>query len=205
MNEPTVVVKRVALSALVVRYRDVERFAALCGECPNYGKNWACPPYDFDTGALVSAYSTAWLVGVKIPCARDSIATTSPDENPAKRSVRIFMEAKERVLDVLRAGEEKYPGAIALSAGGCARCAECARPRETCRFPGTARCSLESVGFDVSAIARDELGIDMHWAKGGMPPYLTIVNALLLREEEADGSEALGEAVRNALARERGK
>lgn len=44
------------------------------------------------------------------------------------------------------------------------------------------RYSLDSFGFDLSAIAHDLLGIDIEWARDRLPDHFTLVHALLLPE-----------------------
>ena len=49
-----------------------------------------------------------------------------------------------------------------------------------CRHPEQLRHSLESVGFDVVAISRDLLGLELEWSKdGSLPKHLTLVTALM--------------------------
>ena len=37
-------------------YRDARRFGACCRACPNYGRSWACPPFDFDMDDYLAGY-----------------------------------------------------------------------------------------------------------------------------------------------------
>ena len=46
-------------------YRDARRFAACCRACPNYGRSWACPPFDFDMEDYLSGYRTALIIASK--------------------------------------------------------------------------------------------------------------------------------------------
>lgn len=47
---------QVRVSEYVKTCVDVERFLALCRECPNYGKIWACPPLSEDPMEIWNAY-----------------------------------------------------------------------------------------------------------------------------------------------------
>lgn len=31
---------------------DIPKFLSFCRECPNYGHNWMCPPFDFDASEI---------------------------------------------------------------------------------------------------------------------------------------------------------
>ena len=47
------------------------------------------------------------------------------------------------------------------------------------------RHSLESVGFDIEAMTRELLGIDLEWSTdGSLPKHITLVTALFTREKE---------------------
>ena len=53
-------------------YRDARRFGACCRACPNYGRSWTCPPFDFDVDDYLAGYRTALIIATKItPASRD--------------------------------------------------------------------------------------------------------------------------------------
>ena len=56
----------------IARFRDAERIAGYCRACPNYGRSWACPPFDFDLEEYLSGYATALIVATKITPAREA-------------------------------------------------------------------------------------------------------------------------------------
>lgn len=51
----------------IARFRDAERIAGYCRACPNYGRSWACPPFDFDLEEYLSGYATALIVARRSP------------------------------------------------------------------------------------------------------------------------------------------
>ncbi len=64
----------------------------------------------------------------------------------------------------------------------CVLCPEgCTRPEgKPCRHPERLRHSLESVGFDIVAMTRELLGIDLEWSTDGtLPKHLSLVTALM--------------------------
>ena len=74
-----------------------------------------------------------------------------------------------------------YPGAAVLTTGGCTLCEECTRPMgRPCRHPQAVGYSLESLGCDVGAAARGELGWELLWPRRDkLPRYLTLLCAVL--------------------------
>ena len=74
-----------------------------------------------------------------------------------------------------------YPGAAVLTTGGCMLCAACTRPAgRPCRHPEAVGYSLESLGCDVGAAARGELGWELLWPRRDkLPRYLTLLCAVL--------------------------
>ena len=50
----------------MARFRDVPRFLECCRQCRNFGKSWACPPYDYDVDGTIAGYESAFFVAVKI-------------------------------------------------------------------------------------------------------------------------------------------
>ena len=68
----------------------------------------------------------------------------------------------EQARQMDRALRRQYPGAAVLTTGGCTLCEECTRPMgRPCRHPQAVGYSLESLGCDVGAAARGELGWEL--------------------------------------------
>ncbi len=157
----------------VARYRDAERFLELCRECPNFGRSWACPPFDIDMDEVLRAYSTVTFHAVRIePLAKNLPVSAARDVMRPHR-----MEFERRLLDI----ECNEGGRVFTFAGECLHCSAgtCTRPYgKPCRHPERVRPSLEAWGFDVSRTVKDFLGLDLLWgADGSLPEYLMLVGA----------------------------
>ena len=87
----------------------------------------------------------------------------------------------EQARQMDRALRRQYPGAAVLTTGGCTLCEECTRPMgRPCRHPQAVGYSLESLGCDVGAAARGELGWELLWPRRDrLPRYLTLLCAVL--------------------------
>ena len=158
---------------------DIPKFLVFCRECPNYGKNWMCPPFDFDPAEIWKSFDSVRLEVVRIkPCGNGGCEEGSAE----KRALDIIGAEKKKLLIELLEEEKKIKGSLSFFAGSCNLCAKCARQENLpCRRPEMARHSIESIGADVTAALKKYLGIEICWIKDGkMPEYLTLAAALLL-------------------------
>ncbi len=153
---------------------DVPLFLGYCKQCGNYGKRWACPPFDFDPLTIWQKYSRIHIESrVLYPLPGVSL----------EQAVNGMAEVKLALLDELMAMERNNPGAMALSAGSCYVCpGDCARVcGKPCRLPQKMRYSMEAIGGDVNKAADIYLHKPIQWIKNGeMPEYLELVLGLLL-------------------------
>lgn len=144
-----------------------------CGDCPNYGTIWTCPPFDFDPLAYWSNFQTLWLMGSKIHL------TEKEKEHPMKMLRTAHNQIRDRLLNT----EKKHPGSRCLAPGFCHLCPEgCSRRiGDPCRKPDKLRYSIEAIGGDAVSAGEDLLGIRLLWEKDGRPPeYYTLIYGLLL-------------------------
>ena len=58
----------------VRRYRNVERFAAFCAQCPSHGNSWGCPPFSFNPATVCDGFKTVTLMGTTIAFDETTIA-----------------------------------------------------------------------------------------------------------------------------------
>ena len=164
----------------VRRYRDVERIAGYCRQCPGYGKCWACPPFDFDPATVTDGFKSVTVMGAIIEFDEATrAACTSADQGRAMGK-HAMDEVWKTLLPQLYKMEREAPGSRCFTFR-CVLCPEgCTRPEgKPCRHPELMRYSLESVGFDLVAMTRDLLGIDLEWSTDGqLPKHITIISAL---------------------------
>ena len=177
---------RVEVADLIERYRDAERFLALCRECPSYGRVWSCPPHDIDR-AWLQAFDYAMVYGTRIvydPAVRAGCTTAEAREAIEREAMH---EAMREVTPRLYALEREHPGSRLFTVR-CRLCGDerCARERqEPCRHPQLMRHSLESVGFNVDAIAREVLHMPLQWTAGSeLPEYSMLVTALFIKKHQ---------------------
>lgn len=170
----------IAADEFISRYRDIERIRQYCLQCPGYGTSWGCPPFDFDPATVTDGFKTVTVTGTTIEFDEQTRAACTT----AGESARVGREAMEQVwqslLPTLYEQERQVPGSRCFTFR-CVLCPEgCTRPQgKPCRHPERLRHSLESVGFDLEAVTRDLLGIDLEWSTdGSLSKHITLVTAL---------------------------
>lgn len=163
-------------------YRDARRFAACCRACPNYGRSWACPPFDFDMDKYLSGYRTALIIASKVTPLQPGLPLSASQE--LLRPVRL--EHERMLLDL----EKRYDGRAFAFAGTCLYCPKgsCTRLEgKPCRHPEWVRPSLEACGFDLGRTTEELMGIPLRWGEGDrMPEYLTLVSGFFHNAEQID-------------------
>lgn len=162
------------------KYLNIEHFLGMCRQCENYNAVWSCPPYNFEPEKLLSGYADVELFGTKITFnAKAHKAYT--DKSQAMEFLKTVMYTEKLKADKLVLEMEKTRrGGLALYGGGCRLCETCTRPQqEPCRKPNEMRYSLESLGYDVSAIAGQLLDTPLLWFTDTLPAYMLLVTALL--------------------------
>lgn len=169
----------IAMSDYMAKYRNVRRFLEYCKQCPRYGNLWCCPPFDHDID--LSGYNQVLLIGTTIhfdDATRAACHTPEESNATAKQSID---EVWKDLLPRLYQLERSHPGSRCFTIQ-CRLCGkqDCTRPQgQPCRHPGKLRNSLEAIGFDVEATARDLLGITLEWSTDGLlPRAITLVTAL---------------------------
>ncbi len=137
------------LDCSTMEIRQEVRDMCASGSCKMYGHNWACPPA---CGTLkecrerISAFHRGLLVQT-IGDLEDEL-----DGEGMMEAQKRHKENFVRFLSVLR---KEYPNLLALGAGTCTVCADCAYPDAPCRFPDKAFSSVESYGVLVLQLCKD--------------------------------------------------
>ncbi len=151
---------------------DVPKFLGYCRECENFGRRWACPPFDFDPVDVWNKYRTLHIYAKIITPGRNTTQGEMKD---------VLFAEKSALFEELLGLEETCPGSLALSAGTCEMCRDCTRPLGVpCRYPEKLRWSLEALGGDVCKTAEVLLKTPILWEeKGRLPTYYTLAGGLL--------------------------
>ncbi len=158
-------------------YRDADRFIECCRQCRNYGRSWACPPFDYDTEAMLGQWQNALIVICRIGL---------PEcDNPMAEGLRLLRLARVDLEKRLLELEREHGGLAFGFSGECLHCRQCVRcDGMKCRHPELVRPALEAYGFDVGKTVSDLFGFRLQWAtKDALPEYLTLVGALFHNNE----------------------
>lgn len=152
-----------------------------CSVCPNFGRRWACPPFDFDTEALWKSFGTLRVIAVKIrPDEAVRSKIYAPAEYESFTGTLLAPYKKELDAEVLRR-ERETSGSRAISPGSCDGCPQpCPKTNgKPCRRVNM-RPTLEALGADVGRITADYLHTPLLWLQNGLlPEYLVLAGGLL--------------------------
>lgn len=176
-------VKSLPVREWLSRYCFPDLFRDACLHCPDHNMNWSCPPGVPTAEELLGDYRTVYLIGVKVCYDQEqrSAALASPKAADLVRS-ESYGVVKKALLEVLLNLEQMVPGSYTVAAGRCEQCEKCSRIiGRICRRPERLRYSFSAFGFDLTALAREELGLELLWAKAGLPEYNVAVSAFLTR------------------------
>ena len=176
--------KEIGMEEYLEGYVAVDEFLECCRACPNYGRIWTCPSYDFDVMEYWKQFSRLTVYARKIYFAPG----TTQEE-----SMCIMHEVKDDMSRELFELEEKIPGSVSLCAGSCTICGPdgCSRTEGlTCRHPEKMRYSLESLGANVGLTCRKLMGLQLEWIEEGKVPSYFVLAAGLLQKDTQNQEEA---------------
>lgn len=192
MYHTTAVINSGPLSGFIAKYQHREKFLDFCKECKNYHTRWSCPPLSMDVSQFLQHFGHMYVIGVKVIYDADTIRRTNTAEKMKEVTVQSLREVKRKLAEALLAVERSVPGSVSLASGGCNICPRCARyDGLPCRYPERMRHSLESLGFDLTAITADFLQIELKWSKESLPEYYTLIHALLTKHPVSGAVEEI--------------
>ena len=127
-----------------------------CKACPNYGRIWSCPPFDFDVKSYLAPFTHVLIIGVK---------TTD------------FEATRRQFGDILKqvsALSTKLNSLEVLIAGNCYHCEVCTKVEGgTCILEAGTKYSLEALGFHVGDICEKLLDAPLDWS-GNDGTFMTV-------------------------------
>lgn len=174
-------VKTLTVPEWLQEYCHPEIFVPLCKECPEYGRNWSCPPGVPPVEEIVGKYRFAQVIGLKVlyeDWVRREAAVSSQREEEMRE--KTYGAAKKKMLQALLALEKEFPDSLTIMAGRCELCAHCARiDGKGCRHPDQMRFSYSGLGFDLGRISAELLEMPLLWQNGGLPEYNVAVATFL--------------------------
>lgn len=167
---------KILLEEYISNYHHPEEVWGNCRACDNYGKQWSCPPFDFNVVERLSRYNSVLLMVVKITLHDRDLTQCEIDA--------IFQHERIQFEYQLLELERTYHGLASTLVGQCVHCGQecCSRLiGRPCRHPDLVRPSLEAYGFDVSKTLSDFFNIELQWnSNGHLPEYLILSCGLFL-------------------------
>lgn len=174
-------VKTIPVPQWLAEYCRPDEFTKLCELCPQYGKNWACPPHMPSAERLSEKYRYVQVIGLKV--LYDESVRKEAERSPQKTEElreQTYGEAKKKMLQALLLLEQQFPESLTIMAGGCTLCSRCARADgKLCRHPEKMRFSYSGLGFDLGRIAEELLEMPLLWQNTGLPEYNVAIASFL--------------------------
>lgn len=175
--------REISVEEYLARFHNPDEVWGYCRACEKYGRQWGCPPFDFDVVERLSRYSTIRLIATKItlldrsilPCEINSVL--QPERARLERQL-LEMERDCNGLACTYIGE-----CLHCEKGRCSRL--CGAP---CRHPDLIRPSLEAYGFDVVKTLCELFGLDLEWPTATTSPSHIILTTALLYSSIVENS-----------------
>lgn len=130
-----------------------------CLNCPEYGKNFSCPPFSPGFNEFIGNLKRA-----KVICLRTPLHLF--DHLPEEKRARTAYDKMSLILtDILI--KERNKGHLIAGAGACKACLECPLEKETglCIKPEEQIFSLESLGINISSLMKRCFQIKLEWSE----------------------------------------
>ncbi len=177
-----VIINHVDCDSYIEKFRNVERFLALCKECPNYKMRWSCPPYNNIDELNLSQFNDGYIIGQKIIIKEQMRVLPTEKVKMEEIVSNILLPVRRLTDEKLLYLESQIDESISFYAGSCNLCGigECTRiVGEPCRHPDKIRPSLEALGFDISRTANEILNTELKWADTiSLPEYYILISAI---------------------------
>ena len=168
----------VDVEEFIENYVDIERFMGLCEECENYGKNWNCPPFDFDVMEVWNSFNKLKIIAFKLDFSDEELNMEYSDKE-LEFILKRLERMKVKLMNEIYALENE--NSYGLFLGNCNLCMKCTREfGMPCKMPFKMRYSIESLGGNVDQLIEDIFGFKILYAKDNrLPEYLIFVGGVL--------------------------
>lgn len=196
--------KQIKKETLFEAYKK-EEVLGYCQRCNNYGKNFSCPDFKFDTITYLEHYNYATIIMTEVDTQPIKAQIDKLEiENMLSRvynnyvkdktnqvvdissviSMYAFNDVKDQMADRLIELEKDIDNTVGLPPGSCTRCITCLKQQGgQCIYPETLRYSLEALGFKVSDIYIQCFDLELGWTKGALPEAFYSCSALMTKEK----------------------
>lgn len=175
--------KSISVSEYLENYTDISGFLEACKKCGNYGRIWACPPYDFDVEQYWKKYEVLQLLAVKIVFDPSYTKKTYTPDELQRLIDPILHREKQKISDILFQRELEYSGSVSLlpEAAAAVQTAVCAQRESSADILTLCCYSIESLGGNVGLTISKLMGQHLEWMEEGrLPHHFVLVGGLLL-------------------------
>lgn len=176
---------------------DPEKIETYCKACPNYGKNWSCPPHSFDKETFLEMYPYIVLVVAVLEYSEEEVLRNRGRQEVDDYTKRTLFPLRKSFYKKLKRLEHTRSDLRMFDIGSCNLCEPCSRKKgEACIRPDELRYSPESLGFDVSLLLAYYFDLKLEWAGEVLPPhYISLGGLAQKRNRGIEGLQELEEGL----------
>lgn len=162
-----------------------EKFLKACKTCPNYNKNWACPPdapnfYEYIKSAKHILFFLFYLKRKQVK--KFGGKTQKEKLNKAYLFLKFKIEKVMYFLEtIFKKNCKKF-----LTTGSCRICypKPCSREKgKKCKYPKKLRYSLEALGVNCISLSKNIFKKSLVWSKRkkAFPRYISVIAGLPIK------------------------
>ena len=163
---------------MIQAFQNKENTLSYCVKgCPNYGKNWSCPPHSPGFAEYSSGFPFLFLMVyiAEIPSMKinkKDVFSTSYDH---------IKQMSNKKLVAL----EKNSDGKMIPGNACEICKTCTiHQKESCIFPDRLRFNFTSLGMRMDLLSQSVFNHSLDWqATGKIPGYVSCFGGLLIKND----------------------
>lgn len=171
----------------ILKFFNKEKIRKNCENCLSFNKVWSCPNYDFLEEDYLKNYNYVYVLGAKLFYneIEDLVSKLkSSNKSNLDISISVYNDLRKITDEKILLLENKFKNTKSLLGGKCSYCEKCTRIENIpCAHPEKLRYSLESLGFDVTAITENILNEKIIFTKDALPEYCLSIYALLSKDK----------------------
>ncbi|MDO5851724.1 MAG: DUF2284 domain-containing protein [Methanobacteriaceae archaeon] len=177
--------KTIPLTEYISKYVNSEKVGGYCKKCPNYGRNFACPPHNFELDNFFKKYDTIDLTLKKIIPSDELKNKEYTKQKEIEEAVKKTLGVEENIFRNELLKKEKLYRVSKVLAPPCNICGSfCMDKYDECQHPELMRYSIDSTCGDTGKILKELFDYGIKFiVNNEMPEYLTLLAGLMYQKD----------------------
>lgn len=184
MPEISVRTRKTTLDEMMKIGFEPQKIETYCKVCPNYGKNWSCPPHFFERESFLKEYPYIVLIIARLKYSADEILRIKGKQEVKDYTEQTLFPLRHTFYERLKILEQSRSDLRMFDIGNCGLCETCRREEgRACIRPDELRYSPESLGFDVSLLLEHYFDLKLEWAGETLPSHYISLGGLAQKSD----------------------